>query len=267
MKTEKAIFAETIAELQNKNLAGFDRVYFGHETCERRLPSKKEFACAKKICEKNSLDFSLVAPFCTNKGIENLKPLLKGLSKDDELIVNDFGVLLLAQKSCNAGFVAGRILNRQYRDPRISVFKNPPNGMLEHLRSSQAANPLFQSLLKKFNVQRVELDNLLQGIDSDFSNSGFRVSLYHPFVFVSATRFCLSANCDKLSFAKKIGIFPCGKNCLNYSFRLDSKEFNKPLFIFGNAIYFKNEKIPENLPGLGIDRLVFTGKMPLLSEL
>ncbi len=260
MKQEKAIFVENISALMQSNLSDYDRLYFGQETCERLLPSLPELNQAKQLAEKNSLQFSLVTPFCTNEGLKRLLPLLKILSSEDELIVNDLGVLQAASKSSNAQLVAGRLLNKQYRDPKIASFKSAPPEITQHLRSSHASSPLFQQLMEKFNVKRVELDNLLQGIETNLSSTNLRASLYYPFVFISATRFCLTANCDRLLHAKKIGIFPCGRECLKYSFKLESKEFNKPLYLFGNALYFENKKFPKDLEKKGIDRVVFIAK-------
>lgn len=260
MNLQKAFFAETLPLLLKRDLSEFDRVYFGHETCDRRLPSQQELSEAKELCRRKSLPFSLVTPFCTNAGIKKLDQLLKLLSKGDEIIVNDFGVLKLAHENSKAEIVCGRLLNKQYRDPVIASFDKAPSELKEHLKTSQASSGLFRELLKGFDVKRVELDNLLQGIGTNLSGTGLTASLYHPFTFIAATRLCLSANCDKLSFAKKIGIFPCKKECLKYSFKLESKQFKNPLFLFGNALFFENKKFPKNLQELGINRLVFTAK-------
>ncbi len=260
MSLEKAFFAETLSLLLKSDLSNFDRVYFGHETCDRRLPSLDELGKAKELCIRNSLQFSLVSPFCTGEGIKKLVPLLKSLSQGDEVIVNDFGSLKLAHENSKAEIVCGRLLNKQYRDPVIASFGRAPSQLKQHLKASHASSSLFRELMKKFGVKRVELDNLLQGIGTNLAGSGLNASLYHPFVFIAATRFCLSANCDKLSFAKKIGIFPCGKECLKYSFRLESEQFKIPLYLFGNALFFENKELPKNLRKLGIDRLVFTAK-------
>jgi hypothetical protein len=260
VKQEKALFAESIGVLEKTRLKGFSRLYFGHETCERCLPSLSELEKAKKICSKNAMGFSLVTPFCTDAGIKKVSLLMKRLSQEDELVVNDFGLLFLASKKFRARLVAGRLLNRQYRDPRIALFKKAPEEMRQHLRLSHSSNGLFRELVREYNVERVELDNLLQGIATNLSSTALKGSLYYPFVFIAATRFCLAANCDRLSHAGKVGVFPCGKECLKYRFILESSEFNRSLFLFGNALYFENNKIPKNLGERGIDRLVFTAK-------
>ena len=264
MNPEKAFFAETVSLLKETDLSPYNRVYFGHETCEKRIPFLRDLKEAKKLCISKGLSFSLVTPFCTNSGTKSLQPLLKDLSEKDELIVNDFGVLHFASKACKAKLVCGRLLNKQYRDPKIAGLEKAPKEMLEHLSLSQASNSSFRELLQSFGIERVELDNLLQGIGTSLHGSGFKASLYHPFVFVAATRLCLTANCDKLSHSKKIGIFPCNKECLKYSFKLENEQFKKPLFLFGNALFFENGKIPATLNG--IDRLVFTAKEQRLLE-
>jgi hypothetical protein len=257
VKTEKAVLVEGHGQLGGTNLSSYNRLYFGHETCERRIPALSDLKRAKRACEDNSVSFSLVTPFCTNEGASKLLPLLRVLSSDDEIIVNDFGVMRLALKESVAEVVCGRLLNRQYRDPRIALFKGAPQDMLQHLRLSHAASPIFQQMLKEFGVKRVELDNLLQGIGTSLCG-GLNGSLYYPLVFIAATRLCLTANCDKLLYAKRVGVFPCGRECLAYSFRLESTEFNKPLFLFGNAVYFENKTMPADLGERGIDRIVYT---------
>ncbi len=256
-KVERAIFSDSLELLAAEVGSGYKRIYFGHESCERRIPSLSELKKAKKLCEENCNSFSLITPFCTDAGLKKIGPLLKGLSSYDEVIVNDFGVLKLAAEKTRASLVCGRILNRQYRDPRIANFKNAPNDMVEHLRSSAASSGLFRDLLEKLNVRRIEFDNLLQGIGTDLGGTHFSASLYYPFVFVAGTRFCLTANCSKLSHAGRVGIFSCGKECLDFKFRLENKNFGDSLYMAGNALYFENKKLPSPLPAK-VDRLVFT---------
>jgi len=256
---EKAVHLESASALKTLNPKNteFSRLYFGSETCETKLPTTAQLSTAKAFCKKPSLAFSLVTPFCTDAGIKKIQSLLPLLSPEDELIANDFGVLSLAQtQPCQK--VAGRLLNKQFRDPRIAFFKNMPAELAEHFSQSQASSPNFQKLLTKFSVKRVELDNLLQGISSNFSNTAFKASLYHPIVFVSATRLCLLANAGKISSSNRVGIFPCKQECNSFKFRLTNKPFPKQLLLLGNALFFENSSLPtkKQLASQGIDRLV-----------
>jgi len=255
---EKALAVESIAMLEKFFSKDFARVYFGPETCERKIPSAADAKKAMAFCKNHGVKFSLLAPFCTDSGIARLKKIFPLLSAEDEVIANDFSVLLEA-KNCNASLIAGRLLNRQSRDPRIASLKGTvPEEMLEHFSLSQAALPEFRKLLSSFSVKRFELDNLPQGIGTSLSGTGFSASLYYPFVFVSATRLCLSANAGKIAESKKVGIFPCGKECSQYSFKLRNQAFPAGLFLSGNALFFENNSLPLEavLKQKGIDRIV-----------
>jgi len=255
---EKVLAVENISSLERLFSKEFSRVYFGAETCEQKIPSEAEVKKAIAFCKENNVGFSLMTCFCTDFGLEKLQKLFPLLSEKDELVANDFGVLNEASKY-NFKLVVGRLLNRQFRDPRIISFKGKfPEGMINHLSLSQASSPGFRGLLKGFNVSRVEFDNCLQGIGTSLKETGFFGSIYSPIVFVAATRMCLLANSSKLSSFKKVGIFPCSKECLGKSFRLDSKDFKKQLLLIGNGLFFENKKLPsqKELEQKGIDRIV-----------
>jgi len=258
LKTEKALFAGSLPALKKAGLSGYERLYFGNETCERILPSVQELAKAKKVCSECSAGFSLVTPFVTDQGLKKVVRLSRGLSGDDEVIANDFGVLNAIAKSSRAEPVCGRLLNRQFRDPRIAGFSNAPEELVQNLKLSHAESGLFREMLKGLGVKRVELDNLSQGIGTSLENTGMKATLYWPIAFVSATRFCLTANCDKISSRKKIGIFPCGLECRAYRFELSNGFFPGPLFMIGNALFFENPSLckEEELAEKGIDRIV-----------
>ncbi|MCX6799148.1 MAG: hypothetical protein NTW59_03570 [Candidatus Diapherotrites archaeon] len=265
-KIEKALFIANVGQLRPWEI-GFSRVYFGAELCERLLPSEKDLRAAKKFCKKNKMGFSLVTPFLTDPGIEKALRLVRLLSPHDELVVNDYG-LLPALKRKKPGLVAGRLLNRQYRDPRIPGFKGKvPKDFFTHLTQSHAAADGFRQLLQRNGFERVELDNLPQGIGTDLSGSRLRGSLYAPFTFVATTRLCLSANCDNISFYNKMGIFPCGRECQRYQFTLSSPGMGT-LFLFGNTVFAKNQRLPseEQLLRRGINRIVVNSPLQLFQK-
>jgi len=254
---EKAIAVKNLKQLEKSFSSGFSRIYFGAETCERKIPCLNEVKKAKKFCEQNNACFSLLTPFVTDAGLKKLEPIFSILSSEDEIIANDFGVLYKAAKH-EAVPVAGRLLNKQFRDPRIASFTGMPKELLSHLSLSQASSPGFRTLLSHFGVKRFELDNLLQGIGTSLKGTGFSASLYYPFVFISATRFCLLANCGKLSASKKVGIFPCSRECEKFSFKLSNAAFPKPVLLSENALFFENKSIPpkKDLACIDIDRII-----------
>lgn len=257
-RLQQAFLAPSLSALENFPEKA-DILYFGQEFCDRLLPSKKELLQAKQFCERQGLKFSFVTPYLTENGLKHAISLSGLLSQEDELVVNDFGLLYAAmRKFPKPALVAGRILNRQYRDPRIASFKGAvPEQFTQHLQLSSAASGMFQKFLKEHSVERAELDNLKQGISTDLSKSGIKGSIHVPFVFVATGRMCLSANSDKISFHKTVGVLPCSKECQRYQFQLQNTLFNERLFLFGNTVFFKNAKLDEKgLLQKGIDRLV-----------
>ncbi len=240
------------------SLKSFQRIYFGQEFCETLLPNKTELLAVKDFCKKQGLKLSFVTPYLTDSGLKRALALTRLLSKEDELVVNDYGLLHAVQGS-KPILTGGRLLNRQFRDPRIALFKDTvPRDFFLHLQQSHASSPKFLRFLQGHGIKRVELDNLLQGIGTDLSKSPLRASLYYPFAFISTTRLCLTANCGKISSHNKIGIFPCARDCRLYQFRLTSSLFPVELFVFGNTVFSKNSKLPKEseLQARGIDRLV-----------
>jgi len=62
-----------------------------------------------------------------------------------------------------------------------------------------------------------------------------------------------------------VGIFPCKRECQEYSFYLSHPVMPVPLIRKGNTIFFKNESIPgdDAMGKACIDRLVIEPEIPL----
>ena len=72
---------------------GFDRIYFGQESCDRLLPSENELSVMTQKVRHNRKQFSFITPPTIDKGLNKIKSLLRLLDPEDEIIVNDLGVL------------------------------------------------------------------------------------------------------------------------------------------------------------------------------
>ena len=257
---EKALFINEFSKL--KNLESYDRIYFGSEFCERLIPSREELVKVLNLVEANKLSFTLMTPFITDFGMDLLAPLLKELSrrpKNVEIVINDWGVLNYIKKNHNlSNLVLGRLLNKQKRGPRIMNFlEDLSKADLERFRECAVDVQIFKDFLIKNKFKRVELDNLLQGIKTNLNKSPLSGSLYHPYVYVSTTRYCLANFSDEVSKLKYPGILPCKKQCKLISFSLKNKAMLVQIIIKGNTQYFMNKKIPQNLSEKGIDRIVY----------
>jgi len=140
-----------------------------------------------------------------------------------------------------------------------------PQSTIDYFRSCSLDVPLYQRFLIENGVGRVELDNLLQGIDIGLEGTGISCSLYIPYAYITTTRLCLAISCDVHGKEDEIGIFPCKKECQEYAFYLTHPVMPVPLIRKGNTMFYKNEEIPEDnvMEKNGIDRLVIEPEVPL----
>lgn len=247
--------------------ADFTRLYFGVEFCERLLPTRAGLAAAIETVRERDLDFTFMTPFVTNQGLdllERLLPVLAGSLPEAEVVVNDWGVLqLLRSEYPDCKPVLGRLLNKSKRGPRImNILDRVPAETKNYFQGSNLDAPAAVRFLRKQGIERVEFDNLLQGLALEGSDPELHKSLYLPFAVISATRFCLTANCDDPLKTDAIGIFPCSKQCLDYSFNLYNPVMNLPLIRRGNAVFFVNEQIPEIISRQQVDRIVVQPEIP-----
>jgi len=263
---EQAIFISKVKNLKyvtNK----YSRVYYGVEFCERLIPGKEDLKQVLNFISKNELSFTLVTPYVTHEGLDRCKLLIRFLIDErpnSEIVINDWGFLRLLQKEYRNNslkLVLGRLLTKQKRGPRILyLIHKIPNGAIEHFKMSSVDVPIFASFLMDKGINRVELDNLLQGISRP--NSRIKGSLYIPFSFLTTTRLC------PVSLAAKKGsplraILPCNRECQKFTFKLQHKRMPVDLFLKGNTVFFENNIVPKNLDKLNIDRLVYQPEIPL----
>jgi len=258
---EKAILIPNAGKL-DRPLDGYDRLYFGVEFCQRLIPTQQALAAALERAQGKG--FTLVTPFVTDAGLQRLRPVLDMLQRerpDAEVVVNDWGVLdYLHENHPNLEPVLGRLLVKQKRGPRIlRIAEKLPTEAVDHFRRCVADSSVVIRFLQPYGVGRVELDNLLQGLRRD---DGLPASLYYPYGYITTTRMCLTnaAYDRKRSFRE---IFPCKKDCQILSFTLRSPKMPVEIILRGNTQFYFNDRLPDNLAALGIDRLVYEPEPPL----
>ena len=262
---EQAIFISKVENLKYVS-PHFSRLYFGNEFCEQLVPSRADLHQVLDFVSENSLDFTFVSPYVTNKGLSRLENLFQEIAQnkpDSEVVFNDYGVLRVLNNRYNQLTpVMGRLLNRMKRGPRLMVVidKLPPT-TVEYFRSSNLTVPVLSEFLNAHRVRRVELDNVLQGIDFHLDN--LEASLYLPFAYVTTTRLCLVNSCDIPEREELIGIFPCKQECQRYTFYLRSDIMPLMLIRKGNTIFFENEVLPDDIEEKGITRIVTEPEIPM----
>lgn len=266
--------AALISDLhQLKRLKKYDRVYYGAEFCQNRIPTLQAL---KRICSamKHEKPVTFLTPYVTDQGLEKLKPLLEylsGLDQLTEVVFNDWGVLKwMQERRGNIVPVLGRLLSKQKRDPRIQnvllnqqkfyasfdgnlkkqvvvLPKKVPPALFEHFKGSVIDVPAFQEFLLRNHIKRVEIDCLAWEMKMS-PPEGMGISIYSPYGYVATTRFCGLLNVTSVA---------CGKKCKKYYFSLKGVSSPLPFYIHGNTVFYKT-KMPDeiSLKKKGVDRIV-----------
>jgi hypothetical protein len=277
---ERAIHITKLSSLKYHSFR-YKRLYFGTEFCQNLIPSANDLAKVLDFVRKRNTEFTLVTPFVTEKGLHRLNKLFETLRNkkiECEIVVNDWGILEVLSKRYKAFKLSlGRLLTRQNRDPatakalekqlpmfikaqdgkmKIIVHAMPDKRYRAGIRACYVNTPSVYRLLSEFGIGRVELNNVIQGLN--FENMGFKVSLYTPFVNISTTRFCPMGS----RFQKIYRINVCNQECQKYYLLLRSKYVPKTLYLRGNTTFYKNAIKLNNVDKLAVDRVVFQPELP-----
>jgi hypothetical protein len=261
---EEAIFIANVSELQYLP-DRYSRVYFGNEFCQKLIPSEKELEEVLSFILSKSLGFTFVTSFATDTVFEPLRNLFGAISKrapDSEVVINDWGVLSIVREY-NLKPVIGRLLTKQSRDPRIlSLIDRLPRKAVERSKAA-GIGPYLTRFLKTKAVERMEIDNLPQGIRLGECKkpAGFRFSLYFPFNYVTTSRQCLF---DNGCLHSESELSPkCQRKCRHNAIILKHHTMPLPLYMKGNTIFLENRKMPDCLFKEGIDRIIHQPDFPM----
>lgn len=249
---------------KNGETPRFQRLYFGQEFCDRLIPTSDDLLFALNFAKDNNLSFTLLTPFSSEIGLEKWEKILETLyreSPDNEVVFNDMGVLhLILEKFPRFKKILGRLLTKQKRGPRIlRIMGKVPEEMIDHFRRFNADVPKLAKFYREIGIERMELDNALQGINRD---SNMPASLYYPYIYVSTTRMCLTNQSNDRQENMR-AIFPCKRECHNAHFEIQHQEIPLPVTIAGNTQFIYNDKLPENPSEIFIDRLVYEPQIPI----
>jgi hypothetical protein len=181
------------------------------------------------------------------KLIEELQP-----EEGDEVVVNDVGLLdLLAGEEWKWAVVAGRLLSRQRRGAGWRGPLPPAAGDARTLRGSSLDSPhLAEWFRDRYGVRRFEIDNLIQGVEVGPLPGDVSLSVYYPFLFLTATTLC-PWTFDGLRWRNGEGCPSCKGEILE----LEPEEGGRQIIMAGNVQYLENDS-PEIYAGPAVDRWV-----------
>ncbi len=190
---ERAVFVPDLDRLPAPGEV-CDRLYLGSEFCAWRMPGEQELRAALAVAKRSVMGFSLVTPFLDEPGLTRALSLVRALPDDPtiEVIANDLGLIeALRAAGWRGSLVAGRLLSRQRRGPGFQSFGDIPPQASAALRGSALDAPAFVELLRSgYGVKRFELDDLVQGVSVPALPADVSLSLYRPYLLVTATRNC-----------------------------------------------------------------------------
>lgn len=252
VEPERALFLHTLPDLLPP---GITRIYAGAEFCPWRLPSCAKLQQFLIWSHDRGCAFTLVTPVLIEPRREALGAILARLlpafARGDEVVISDWGTLELVRQARPATTVVlGRVLSGQKRDAR-TVELDLTAAQNEHFRQgSWYAEPAV-ALLLELGIRRVELDNLLQGVAP--LPAGLCGTLHHPYAMVASSRNCPFRRPGSAAVCPR----PCGE-----LFTLRSADSAVPLLQGGNTQFLRNDRFPDDLPALGIDRVVEHHELP-----
>jgi len=238
------------------------RVYFGHETCARRLPLRSEIIKAYSLCLSSGMNMSLVLPYAGERdmgSITSAMEIFSAVNPGGEVILNDFGLINVAsEKNIPVKVVLGRLLSRQKRDPRFTEFPSAENLKRDELPLSSFSVPSFKNFFLESGISRAGFDSLPQGINAA-DVSGFDFDAYWPWVYVTSGRSCqlLGANDARKGKYPLEGL--CGKDCLGAVMEPE-KQGDFYSFQKGNAVWMEVLE-PGTLAG-NFTRLIYEPVVP-----
>ena len=258
---ERAVFVSDLDRLPPQEQP-CDRLYLGSEFCVWRLPRERDLHEAMAVATRRGLFFSLVTPFLDEPGLTRTLALVRSLPADlsTEVIANDLGLIeALRNTGWHGKIVAGRLLTRQRRGPGFQVFGEIPPEAAAALRGSALDSPAFVELLgSAYDVRRFELDDLVQGVSVPALPAGVSLSLYRPYLLVTATRNCpwifdagtwdCSRGCARPCRGQALGLAPAAPHGA------------RPLLLGGCAQFLEHRS--EVQPPAGVDRIVWQPRIP-----
>ncbi len=252
-----AVQAESLKPYKEAADSNCEKVRFGPEFCDMKLPDLKTLRLAYELAEDAGKEFAYVTPPISNPTLERIGrtlSVLDGLGPI-EVIVNDLGVLRLLRKSRQLKPHLGRL--RVYipgrcpwpqvtRMPNVSYFSRR---RVEQIFYQTALNydPTIQ-FYKEMGVNSADVDWIPQSFKHyhELTRKGIRLSVHTYLVPVTSTRRCHTARFLGESMPEE-----CSHPCLGRTFRLRQETAGADFFLNGNAVFRYAEPQPRELKNLG----------------
>lgn len=266
--------AESLSLLREALASSCDRVRFGSEFCEFKVPSLSELEEAYEATVKSGKGFDYVTPRCVDRTLKGLKRHFDFLAgkEDTKIVVNDLGVLSILTEYGNLKLHLGRQL--VHIPARCPWFKPDSRSfvfagfLVKGALMRRRVNDLYsQTSLNYKPTLEFYREKGVRGVDLDWIprcfpeyrfivESGFEVSIYTYLIPVTITRKCHTAR-----FLGEESLWRCSKPCEKRGFllRYNGVFMTLKLLLQGNAVFSLNKpsrKGLETLRRIGVKELV-----------
>ncbi len=225
-------------------VAGFEkceRIYIGSYFCSQYFlhQSKEMLEELKLLCKQEKVSISLVIPTFSQKDLERGKQKIeqiKGWIEPliDEIVVNDYGMLVYMKDTYEAPIYLGRLFAKDYRDPRYE-------GYFNEVLNPKIFNHYMLELIKYFEVKGIEFDPTHTGINLSESPKWLTVGIHSPYCYMTTGHICEYASLDKEIAKKFRPNTPCTHECSSHVIRYNLED-NREWLRLGKTIYFENRE-------------------------
>lgn len=259
-------FLEIRNNYKDEDLKGFSGIYFGDPFCQNLITKKEELTYEYNKIKNLGKKFILNTPFVSDSGIKNFLnniELLSKIDEDFEIVFNDWGLFYeVRSRFPSIKLLLGRYLTKQKTDPNMKKFimneqvsqgsikpKMIPETLSDYFKQSMINDTCFQDFLIENNVNRVEIEYLVCGMNLKLKEC-MKASIYYPYAHIAPTRMC---GLLYMTYSK------CSKICQDIKVKYDTIE-EYPYVAIGNTLYYdiENILIKDDLKKYNsIDRVVF----------
>ena len=237
-------------------------LYFGSEFCEHLLPSPRALRSALDRAAREDLRFALLTPVASPDVVRCLQhEFLPLLPEGVEVIVNDWGVAALLRDFPALRPVAGRILCRMIKDPRLN------NPEWAHRCGTALDSEAQQAVFSRVGFTRLEIDVPLFADAHSFAGLPLPNGVHLPYACVAKGRMCRPgsmaiAGRERFAVGRR-----CRKQCLSLAATITRPGFDDGCesVHVGNTLFSRHspkmlDTVRESARAGLIERLVVAGE-------
>jgi len=259
--------ADRVELLEEAAESGCDKVRFGSEFCEWKVPSMNALEEAYDLAEEKGKAFVYVTPRISNRGLEILRRQLAFLDGKDGVgvVINDLGLLNILGYYPNLRPRLGRqLVYMPARCPWPQITRRFDVGFFDKKRVEKffyQTSMNYEPTIQFFRGHGVE------GVDVDWVprcfphlnflvKRGLNLAMYLHLVPVTLTRRCHTAR-----FLGETRPESCSRQCNKKAFLLKQEVMGTELYLQGNAVFHLAQPSQTEVKRLceeGVDEFVIT---------